>query len=56
MSYCTCWVSKQPEDVRFGLRRGAHAVGCLEYRPSLDPVDKMEDANTRRIGEGHKSR
>ncbi len=47
MSTCNCWVAHESEEIRFGIRFGAHALDCPTYRPSLDPVDEAEDNELR---------
>ena len=44
---CTCWVSKESAEMRFGIRWGAHSLQCPQYRVSLDPVDALNDAELR---------
>lgn len=44
---CTCWVRLQSDEERFQIRYGAHNPECLVYRPSLDPVDNLHDAQIR---------
>ena len=49
---CNCWVARESEEVRFGIRFGAHCdrpgwrngpQPCPQYRPSQDPVDAAND-------------
>ena len=40
---CHCYVRDLTDEVRFGLRYGAHNPWCPVYRPSRDPVDRVED-------------
>ena len=44
---CRCYAAALDQLTRFGLRRGAHALDCPVYRPSLDPVDAAQDQKTR---------
>ena len=44
---CSCWVSYEPEEVRFSIRYGAHHLDCPVYRPSGDPLDNLRDAELR---------
>ena len=44
---CRCYAAALDPEDRFGLRRGAHALDCPIYRPSLDPVDAAQDQKTR---------
>jgi hypothetical protein len=44
---CRCYAAALDQLTRFGLRRGAHALDCPIYRPSLDPVDAANDQETR---------
>ena len=46
-SPCRCYVYELDKLTQFGLRRGAHALECPVYRPSLDPVDAANDQETR---------
>lgn len=48
---CSCWVSHRSERERFGIRYGAHSTNCPQYRPSLDPVDKLNDQELRQRNE-----
>lgn len=45
--HCTCYVRRLDAETVFALRRGAHATTCPCYRPSVDPVDRDEDADFR---------
>ena len=47
MTKCRCYVLTLDALTRFGLRRGAHALDCPEYRESPDPVDTAQDQETR---------
>ena len=55
---CECWVASRSDEERFGIRYGAHCVGCPAFRMGLDPVDRANDAElhagscgrARRIG------
>ncbi len=40
---CTCYVAALPPVDRFAIRYGAHALLCPVFRPSLDPVDRIND-------------
>ena len=44
---CNCWVSRESLEVQFSLRYGAHGITCPLYRESLDPVDRLHDAQER---------
>jgi len=44
---CRCYVRDLPDVMRFGLRYGAHAPKCPMYRPSRDPLDRLEDTYYR---------
>ena len=47
---CTCYVRLMSEEDRFGIRYGAHAMGCPVYAkhgPSLDSVDRKHDRDLR---------
>ena len=44
---CSCYVSELPEHISFAIRYGAHDRICSRYRVSLDPVDRMKDADIR---------
>lgn len=44
---CRCWVRHQMAEERFGIRYGAHSTNCPQYRPSLDPVDRLNDQEIR---------
>ena len=44
---CNCYVSTLTEEQRFCLRSGSHADSCPVYHESLDPVDRMHDAEAR---------
>ena len=48
---CDCWVSERTEEEQFGIRFGAHNPTCPMFRPSLDPVDAVHDAELRRYYE-----
>ena len=50
---CQCWVAKQSEIERFGIRFGAHSTACQVYRPSLDPVDRANDEELCAANELH---
>ncbi len=52
---CRCWVSKQPELNRYGIRYGAHSLACPAYRESLDPVDRASDRELCEARELHVS-
>ena len=47
MTKCQSYAAALDYLTRFGLRRGAHALDCPVYRPSLDPVDAAQDQETR---------
>ena len=47
MASCTCWVKFQDHEMRYTVRYGAHNPTCPVYRPSLDPVDNVKDAELR---------
>lgn len=47
MKTCKCYVRTLPDYTQFALRLGVHALGCDAYRGSLDPVDAIEDTQTR---------
>ncbi len=44
---CNCWVASVPLEKSFGIRNGAHNPECPVFRPSLDPVDAVNDAKLR---------
>ena len=44
---CNCWVSREPWEVQFAIRYGAHNPQCPRYRPSRDPVDAINDTEIR---------
>lgn len=44
---CNCWVARQSDEVRFGIRYGAHDTACPTYRESLDPIDRLNDEELR---------
>ena len=44
---CKCWVSTMDDSFIFGARWGAHDLDCVLYRPSRDPVDRLEDDGHR---------
>ena len=50
---CTCWVATRSEEERFGIRYGAHALGCPSFRESSDPVDAANDRELRERNELH---
>lgn len=45
---CSCYVGRMTAEQRFGVRRGAHALSCAVYVPSMDPVDRENDADLRK--------
>lgn len=47
MAKCQCWVSKLTDEERFSVRYGAHNPQCPVFRPSLDPVDALNDVGVR---------
>lgn len=44
---CHCWVGREPAEIQFGTRFGAHNPMCAAFAPSLDPVDAVADAEQR---------
>jgi hypothetical protein len=44
---CNCYVSQLSDRERFVIRWGAHDPECPVFSPSLDPVDAVDDAETR---------
>jgi hypothetical protein len=44
---CRCYAAALDKETQFGLHRGAHALDCPMYRPSLDPVDAAQDQEAR---------
>lgn len=44
---CQCWVAQLSPPLCFATRRGAHALDCPVYRPSLDHVDALKDKELR---------
>ena len=47
MRSCNCWVRYQPEEFQWSTRLGAHNPQCPSYRPTLDPVKNIADAELR---------
>lgn len=48
---CTCYVGRLPDVVLFEAGRGIHNPACPVYQPSLDPVDRLNDDDFRRMAE-----
>jgi hypothetical protein len=46
-SGCSCWVSRYPVEETYSIRNGAHNPECPVFRPSVDPVDALHDAQIR---------
>lgn len=44
---CNCWVKRLTAEQSFGVRNGAHNPACPIFRPSMDPVDAVKDAEIR---------
>jgi len=40
---CSCYVRLLTADQQFSIRYGAHEHTCTQYRPSGDPVDRIND-------------
>jgi hypothetical protein len=47
MIMCNCWVRRADAETRFCVRRGAHNPECPTFRPTIDPVKAVQDAEER---------
>lgn len=44
---CNCWVRRMSAEDQFGIRYGAHNPECPVFKPTLDPVKAVADAELR---------